>query len=138
MPRKDGSWSGSGSFTYSIERFLDNQTGNYLTEPELPENFDEERYEYTSVELTVTGSGYYTPARLYGPPEDCYPSDGELEIESIIGPDDKEWSLLITELEKDSIEIEFQDYLESHSGYSSSDYGPPDPPDLPDYYDYYY
>lgn len=34
-------------------------------------------------DLDVTYSANYTPGRTYGPPEDCYPDDSELEITSI-------------------------------------------------------
>lgn len=136
MSKKYGSgWNGNGSFTYDVERFLDNETNNYLTESELPENFDENRYEYTSVELTIVGSGYYTPAYTRGLPEDCYPADGDLEIESITGPNNKDWSSLITDSERDSIENELQNYLENNSRYDGPDY---DGPDERDYYDYDY
>ena len=36
------------------------------------------------VEATVQGSGYYDPGRGSGPPEDCYPPEGEMEILSVV------------------------------------------------------
>lgn len=32
-------------------------------------------------EITVRYGGYSDPGRLSGPPEDCYPPEGEIEIE---------------------------------------------------------
>lgn len=31
--------------------------------------------------VTVRWRGYYAPAKLSGPPEDCYPAEGEIEID---------------------------------------------------------
>lgn len=38
---------------------------------------DEER------ELEITYEGYYDPGKTYGPPEDCYPPEGEITIKSV-------------------------------------------------------
>ena len=35
------------------------------------------------LDLDVTYSASYTPAKLSGPPEDCYPEDSECEVTSI-------------------------------------------------------
>lgn len=32
-------------------------------------------------DLTVRFSGYVDPGRCYGPPENCYPPEGEIEID---------------------------------------------------------
>lgn len=31
--------------------------------------------------VTVRWNGYYAPAKLSGPPEDCYPAEGEIELD---------------------------------------------------------
>ena len=41
------------------------------------------------IDLHIYGEGYYDSGRLSGPPEDCYPPEGEIEItaiESGVGP----------------------------------------------------
>ena len=39
--------------------------------------------EEEDIEITVEWEGYYERGRLSGPPEDCYPSDGEIDILSV-------------------------------------------------------
>lgn len=41
--------------------------------------------EFTVMGITVTvdWTGYSDPGRLYGPPEDCYPPESELEITEV-------------------------------------------------------
>lgn len=33
--------------------------------------------------VTITFSASYTPAKTYGPPEDCYPEDSEMEFDKV-------------------------------------------------------
>lgn len=35
----------------------------------------------TEYEIEFEVSGYHTPAQLYGPPENCYPEEGEMEVD---------------------------------------------------------
>lgn len=58
------------------------------------------------IDLYITGDGYYDPGRISGPPEDCYPPEGDMEIVSIETDDgpyfgelsDKEHDQIITAL----------------------------------------
>ena len=47
------------------------------------------------LELDISASGYYDPGRLSGPPENCYPPEGDLEIISI-ELDGKKWDGQLT------------------------------------------
>jgi hypothetical protein len=35
------------------------------------------------VEVEVTLVGHYVPAQVYGPPEDCYPEDSDMEVTDV-------------------------------------------------------
>jgi hypothetical protein len=94
-------YSGTTEFDFEIERYKDKQTGNYIAY--LLEE-DEERYEYTTLTLKVEGRSYFQPGKLYGPPENCYPDEGEVEITAVIGPDGKDWEGQLTHSEHDYIE----------------------------------
>lgn len=39
------------------------------------------------VDVVVEYKGYYDPGKLYGPPENCYPPEGEVEVLAIRGID---------------------------------------------------
>jgi len=68
---------GKGSFNWTIE--------------------DKDGKEYI---LTIEYRGYSDPGRVSGPPEDCYPPEGEIEILSITGaPDDVIYALTDTQLD---------------------------------------
>jgi len=97
-------YSGTTSFTYEIYRGDDDN----------------------EVSLQIEGRAYYAPGRYYGPPENCYPDESEVEITSCIGPDGKDWEDQLTESEKDQILEIIQDNVASDEG-----------PDPDDYYDNY-
>ena len=42
------------------------------------------------IDIVVGYKGYSDPGKLYGPPEDCYPPEGEIEITYITGVDEKD------------------------------------------------
>ena len=68
------------------------KTGIFTTEYEREED---------TIEVTVEWEGYYEPATLGGPWEDCYPSDGEIDIISV------------TDTSGDTVTVtqEFEEYL---------------------------
>lgn len=117
-------YSGDTSFDFEIERYRDNQTDQLLVEPL---NDDEVRFTYNVITLQVEGRSYYQPGRSYGPPENCYPDEGDTEITSVIGPDGNDWTDKLTEREKDSIIEMIQENVSDGL----------DGPDPDDYYDDY-
>lgn len=117
-------YSGETSFDFEIERYRDNQTDQFLVEPL---NDDEVRFTYTLINLQVEGRSYFQPGRYHGPPENCYPDEGDTEITSVIGPDGNDWESKLTEKEKDSIIEMIQENVQDGM----------DGPDPDDYYDDY-
>ncbi len=107
-------------------------TGNHETSRSAEVTLDGQTY---LVDYTISGSCYYDPGRISGPPEDCYPPDGgvedyEIKIDGVFGDDglpivedapsdDK----LIAEIEKDDpSNYLFESWMEAG----------PDEPDYPD------
>jgi hypothetical protein len=91
--KRGGGWGGSVEFDYEIERYEHKETGDILTEDEKCEaaGDDDSMYEPVTISLTVEGSAYYTPGYTSGLPENCYDSDSDSEIESVIGPGKEDW-----------------------------------------------
>lgn len=93
MGRSRG-YSGSATFNFTVERIQDKISGEYYLEEELEDVSSSEfesKFEFTSVELEVTGNSWYVPGEYSRLPEDCYPDEGDTEVESVIGPDDTDW-----------------------------------------------
>lgn len=116
------SYSGTASFDYEIERMKDAE-GNLYTDSEA----QPDGCEYVVIKLKVTGSSYYEEGRTYGPPENCYPDEGCTEIQSVIGPDGKDWESVLTEAEKDRIQEELVEQVinnceEDYDDSDSADY----------------
>jgi len=118
-------YSGNASFDFEIERYKDKKTGQYIAY--VLGEVDEERYGYTTVTLHVSSRSYFQPGRLSGPPEDCYPDEGETEVESIIGPDGKDWTAQLTHSEYFAIQEMIEENVKDGL----------DGPDPDDYYDDY-
>ncbi len=115
------SYSGHASFNHEIERMKDAE-GNLYSEDEqdIPD-----ACEYVLIKLKVSGSSYFAEGRTYGPPENCYPDEGDTEITSVIGPDGKDWESILTADEKDTI----NDRLEAEViNNCEEDYDDSDPP----------
>jgi hypothetical protein len=92
-------YSGSVSFEFEVERYLDILTNEWVTHDKV--NSDE-RFEYNTLTLKVEGSSRFTSGKTFGRPEDCYPEDGDTEIDSVtLGEED--WNDKLTEDERDSI-----------------------------------
>jgi hypothetical protein len=127
MAHKNGSWSGKSTFTYEVERYVRQADGVHfhLDAPEVAKvEEDSAEWKYALIELKCSGSAFFSPGRMYGPPEDCYPDEGDLELEEVTGPDGKDWLNLLTKGERQNIESQLAE--ECHEG---------DEPDPDDAYD---
>ncbi len=97
------SYSGSASFTFEVERYKNRDTGELVVADLVPESADELEYEYQLIKLKVEGTSYFQSGRYYGPPENCYPDEGDTEITSVIGPNKENWSQKLSSEEEDKI-----------------------------------
>lgn len=58
------------------------------------------------VPLSVKGRAYYQAGNYNALPENSYPDEGDVEILSITGPDNKDWyDLISSDEEKEILEI---------------------------------
>lgn len=83
----------------------------------------------TEVGVTVDYDASYDPGRLSGPPENCYPPDSEMTINSVI-PDTPDWPRTIAEeieAVKDRIEEEAWEHYHRHRDDQNEDRPEPDP-----------
>ncbi len=112
-------YSGTADFDFEIERYREKATGKLFTLDKIEEElsamgFDNDDidlcYEYQVITLAVEGRSYFQEGRFYGPPENCYPDEGETEIVGVIGPDGKDWQSVLTSSEVDSITDMIADY----------------------------
>lgn len=99
-------YSGETSFEYEIERYRDKESGLLYDCSEAKDDFE---YEYVTFTLQVEGRSYFTQGRSYGPPENCYPDEGDTEMTACIGPDGQDWSDKLTNSERDSIMEQIQE-----------------------------
>lgn len=132
MSRNSG-YSGTTSFQFEIERYK-SKTGELVEDTQIPADSEESDYEYQTFTLEVSGRSYYQPGRFSGPPEDCYPDEGETEILSVIGPDGKDWQDKLSDSENDSIIQMITDNVSSGSDRDYDDYY--DDSESYDYLDY--
>jgi hypothetical protein len=72
-------YSGCATIEFPIERIKDLTTDEYRP---IQDGDDLSRSE--ELVLTITGRSYFAPGKFYGPPEECYPDEGDTEIISII------------------------------------------------------
>lgn len=115
-------YSGTATIDFDIERYRNIMTGN-LVHPDKVNDLNEFLYEYVTHTLTIEGRSYYQPGRLYGPPEDCYPDEGETEIMSVIGPDGKNWEDQLSDGEKELIlELIQENVMDGCDGSDPDDY----------------
>lgn len=128
-------YSGRTSFDFEIERYKNIFTGELV----LPDNVSEDdfNFEYQTITLRVEGRSYFQSGKYSGPPENCYPDEGDTECEAVIGPDDKDWDHLLTASERCTILEMIQDNCmndpEEYDDYDDDDYEPDSRDDLDDY-----
>ena len=48
--------------------------------PEFTHSYTQTMPDGREVDVELTFTGYYDPGRTYGPPENCYPPEGEVNI----------------------------------------------------------
>ena len=125
-------YSGSTSFEFEIERYKDKESGDLLTHDKVNPDDDGFEFEYVVIPLRVEGSSYFTPGKFSDLPENCYPDEGETEIESIVGPDGKDWEDKLTSDERDAL----LKMIEENVRDDEPDYDDYDEPDYDDPYDY--
>jgi CYTH domain-containing protein len=59
---KSKSYSGTTEFTFKVNRFFNEETGEILLESEMPEG-SEDQFKPMVVELEVSGEAYFSPGR---------------------------------------------------------------------------
>lgn len=76
--------------------------------------FETERNgEYVALEIQV--QGYYAAGKLYGPPEDSYPDEGEMNILAVNNAFTKEpWTGTLTDAEESEICSRAWSYFERY------------------------
>ena len=95
-------YSGTVNFEYVIERFLNLKNGTLALEDQI--GLDDENFQYHPIQLNVVGRASFMSGRISGPPEDCFPDESDLEIESIRAVKGGwDWSKAITDGERKSI-----------------------------------
>jgi len=100
------SYSGSCEFEFKIERYIqknsneNNISKKYFIENELEPDID---YDIEIISLNISGNGYYYPGVYHAEPENCYPDESDLEIDSVTDSDGNDWYYLLTATEIDSI-----------------------------------
>ena len=127
-------YSGSTKLDFEIERFKDKESGELL----IDDKSDQEEFEceYQLITLKVEGSSYFQPGKYTGPWEDSYPDEGDTEITSVIGPDNKDWTDKLTSEERDTLVSLIEASVKDQDG---RDYEPDDDrydDDYDDSYDY--
>jgi len=55
-----------------------------ITEYEIEVDDGQGEWRSLTVSFTATATLSYQPARLSGPPEDCYPEESEIDLESLV------------------------------------------------------
>lgn len=85
------------------------KTGNVVTYLNLPDD--------TEMEIRVYWSGFYEPAKVYGPWDDSHPADGDMEITRVEDVSDwpeglsiKEFAQLVSEQEARLIDVCWEDF----------------------------
>jgi hypothetical protein len=93
------SYNGTAEFDWDIERYTD-PSGNLITGEEVPEGVE---YPYHMIKLTVKGRAYFVSGKTWGPPDSCYPDEGEIEILSIVDDKGNSWDGKLTKKEEEEV-----------------------------------
>jgi hypothetical protein len=120
---------GSSTITIEVERFAVIRQDRYelpcvhlIPEDQVREG---EEGELVYIEVDCDCWGYYMPAKLCGPPEDCYPEEGDFEVQNVTLPADmRDYQFELTEAELSEAEDSFfsQDGPEPDYDYPDDDY----------------
>jgi hypothetical protein len=102
-------YSGSTRFSFEIERYRNRVTGVMYTEEEADA---EDGFEYQVLQLSVEGTAYYQPGKTYGPPEDCYPAEDDVELTSVVDMEGKDWKDRLTKSETDVMQVMVIDLIQ--------------------------
>ncbi len=120
------SYSGTANFDYDIERMKHKETGEIVMLDSVAD--EDDTYEYVCLTLKVSGRSYFTDGRSWGPPENCFPDEGETEITSIL-LDDKDVEDMLSGKERETV-------LDKIGEIASEGPSEPDESDYDDDYDY--
>lgn len=96
-------YSGEIIFDYEVVRFLNKETNILSIEADNSINHDSFEEEPQFILLEITGEAYISLGKFYGPWENCYPDDDEVEIISILGPNQEDWSKNLSDKEQKDI-----------------------------------
>ena len=128
----------SDSIFTTIDRYAVIRTDRYelpsvafVTESEVHPGEDAEYFE---LEVEVSCWGYFTPGRYSGPPEDCYPDEGDFEIQDVELVDGPDWPFTLTAAEERRVEEKFSARESEEPDYP--DYEPDSYPEDDGYMDY--
>ncbi len=109
-------YNGKTTIDFHINRIKDIQTDEYRL---VQEGDDLDREE--ELDLLIEGSSYFTPGRMHGLPENCYPDEGETEITSILWKG-KPFPWDLTAKEKDEAEEAINLAVQEDDGPDPEDY----------------
>lgn len=112
-------YNGTAKIDFHINRIKDLETDAYRL---FREGDDPEREE--ELELEIEGRSYFQRGRTSGPPENCYPDEGETEILAVMWKG-KSFPWELTDSEKEEAEEMICNAVQENDDF--------DPPDYDDY-----
>jgi len=113
-------WKGSTTIAWTVERLIDTVNRKLIPLPGGVSDADE-NYVWANVDVEVRG--YFAAGRYSGPPENCYPDEGEIEILSATDESGFDWLPHLTTKETEALEKMAWDELPKSI---DDDYDPPD------------
>lgn len=114
-------YSGKTNFEFYLERFK-NKISNEILPLDQVKPEDEYLFDYEEIILQVEGSSYFSPGSFGGAPENSYPAEGDTDIISVIGPDQKSWEEKLTEEERERILTMIEEKVQNQDYDDESDY----------------